>query len=415
MATAKLTKKIVDGATYESPTDKEGSPCYLWDTEIRGFGVRVYPSGRKSYVIHYRNEKGRWRFFILGNTTHMTLHQARELARKRLFDIAAGKDPAETKKYYKEALTVSDLCDRYLEQYAKKRKRSWKDDDGRITLYIKPALGSRKINDVRRANVAALHSRISEHSIVAANRTLSLLSVMYKQAMTWGLLSDDYPNPAVGIRKIPESSRERYLSADEAAALLKAADQEDDIRIPLLIRLYFYTAARKNELLKLKWEDVDFDGKRLRFRHTKAGRDHYIKPAPDAWNLLEKLAELRELHNPYVFPGIRQGDHLHDIKRPWLRIREKAKLPDIRLHDLRRTAASWLAQAGVSTVAIQKVLDHAELAATEVYARMSGEDTAGPFVKLGVVMAGVEKKAANDSEAKVIPLQPKKKGKGKRP
>ena len=397
MPRKKLTKTAVDNFKY-IPGKNPNSSNYLWDNELRGFGIRTSASGVKAFLIRYYTSQKRRRTLTLGNYPVLTVFQARELAQQKLSAVKLGGDPANDKAQALAALSVSELCDIYLERHSKLKKKSWKDDKQRIEKFIKSAFGNRKINSLKRIDVANFHERIGkEVGNATANRVLNLISAMFVLAEKWGHVSEGHVNPGRGTAKLKEISRDRYLTVEEAGRLIKATDAELNLDIRLLIRLYLYTAARKNELLSLAWSDVDFEARRITFRDTKNESNHHIRPAKDVWPLLWSLFELRDSDNPFVFTGRRAGTHLQDIKKPWDRIRERAGLEDIRLHDLRRTAASWLAQAGVNTVAIGKTLNHSNLASMEVYARLSGDDTASAFDKIGEVMQDVEKRATADN------------------
>jgi len=208
-------------------------------------------------------------------------------------------------------------------------------------------------------------------------------------AETWGYLPEGFPNPARGVPKSRTRSRNRYLSEPEASKLLEAVDQDTDPRFPPLIRLYLLTGARKSELMTLRWSDVDPEAKRIRLRHTKSRRDHWLYLSPEAWALFEHLAQYREAANPYVWPGRGSGPK-STFRQAWVKARKAAGLEDIHIHDLRRTAASWLAQAGTSTVAIQHTLNHSQLSATQIYARMGPENTREPLAILGTILRRVE-------------------------
>ena len=397
MPTAKLTQAVVKAATYPLPWKRKNRnrTLYFWDKELRGFGLRVFPSGLKTFVITYRHRETKTkRFLSIGPCPPLGVTEAKEIARKKLIEVYQGKDPSTERSKTARGMTVTALGDLYLERYARPKKRSARDDEGRIKNYLVPALGSRKITEIKRSDIATLHAKVGKESVVNANRLLPIVSMMYKMAVTWGLLPEAYPNPARGIPKLPENKRRRYLSEEEAGELLKAADQEEDPRIPIMIRLYLLLGCRRRELLDLQWRNVDFEYGRVRFRDRKGGDELWLRPSPAAMDLFRKLAELREETSPYVFPGGVAGKPLYTIQKPWVRIRDKANLRDVHLHDLRATAATWLGQSGTASTAIKAALGHADLAMTDIYTRLSGNDTADPLAKLAEIVARVEKKAA---------------------
>ena len=411
MPTAKLTIAAVKAARYPKGW-KKNRTYYVWDTQMPGFGFRVYPSGRKTFIATYRNQAtGTKRFHRIGPIPPLTVVEAREIARTVLVQVYQGSDPSADRQQGRHGMTVQELADMYLERYAHPKKRSARDDESRLRLYILPALGSRRISEVKRTDVAALHAQVAKTSAVTANRLLPILSMMFKLAITWGFLPETHANPTRGIPKLPERKRRRYLSEAEAADLIKAADMEDDPRIPAAIRLYMLLGCRRRELLDLKWSDVNFEHGHVRFRDRKGSDELWLRPSVAAMGLFTQLTEYRVVGNPYVIAGRVPGKPLESIRNAWDRIRDRAKLCDVHLHDLRATAATWLGQSGASATAIKAALGHADLAMTDIYTRMGGADTADPLAKLAEIVERVEKKAVGDN---VIPLRRGKRRKRQR-
>lgn len=363
----KLTKKLIDSAT--APSGKGWR--FLPDDKVLGFGVRIYASGHKSFVIRYRNADGRQRFYTLGNYGVLTLQQARERARKKLVEVSEGEDPQAAKKSGLAAPTFGELCGEFMERHSKKRKKSWRDDQSRIDNYLVPSLGTRKAAGIKRSDVAALHEKIGERHAVLANRILELTRRIFVLAETWGLVPEDHPNPAVKIPKFPEVTRDRWVTEEEMPALAKSIDEEADIYVRAVLWMYLFTGGRKRELLNARWSNVDFDRSEIKFQHTKNRKDHVLPLSAPAIAILQDLP--RAKGNPYVFPGRNEGRPIVNIDKAWRRVRKRAGVEDVRLHDLRRTVGSWLAQGGNSLLTIQKTLNHKSHAATLVYARM-GED-----------------------------------------
>ena len=192
---------------------------------------------------------------------------------------------------------------------------------------------------------------------------------MLNKAKLWGFVDEAWPNPATGIPTHPEESRERWITPVELPSLAKAIDEESNIYIRSALWLYLLTGARKNELLNARWNDVDWDRKELKLSETKAGRSHYIALNEPAIQILRSLPQ--QNRNPHLFPGAKEGQHLVNISKAWLRVRKRAGVEDARLHDLRRTVGSWLAQSGNDLHLIGKVLNHSQLATTAIYARFS--------------------------------------------
>jgi integrase len=363
----KLTKTVIDRYTYQGEGNER---CVLWDTALPGFGVRVYPSGKKAFVLFYRVH-GRQRFLTLGAYGPLTLDQARDLARRRIGEVIGGEDPLEKRKKAATGETVRALCETYLERHAS-RKRSARDDRRRIAQHLLPAWGHRKVESLTRADVAALHTKIGQHAPYDANRTLALCSKMFELARRWGFLPENAANPAHGIDKFREEKRDRWVKPEELPPLAAAIAQEPNLYVKAALWLYLLTGVRKTELLKARWADVDFVRGELRLPETKAGRIHYVPISTPALTILQMLP--RQEGNPYVLPSAKTtGQHLVNIEKPWRRVRKAAGVEDVRLHDLRRTVGSWLATAGNSLPLIGRVLNHTNASTTQIYARLADD------------------------------------------
>jgi integrase len=282
--------------------------------------------------------------------------------------IIDGRDPLAARRADAQGTTMADLSSAYLERHAI-RKRSASDDRRRIAQYILPRWNKAKVESITRAEVANLHHKIGQRVPYEANRVLALIRKMLNCARQWGFVSETYVNPASGIPLHPEKSRDRWVTQQELPRLAKAIDEELNVYARAALWLYLLTGVRKNELLGAKWDDIDWDRKELRLSETKAGRVHYVPLSEPAIATLKTLPH--EETNPYILPGARKGQHLVNISKPWLRVRKAAGVEDVRLHDLRRTVGSWLAQAGNDLHLIGKVLNHSNLATSAVYARFS--------------------------------------------
>jgi len=368
--TTKLTKGEIDRATYQG--GEAGNAWDVrWDSLLPGFGVRIYPSGRKAFILRYRAH-GAKRLLTLGTYGVLTLDQARNLARQRLGEVIGGEDPLERKRKAAQGETMKALCEAYLERHAS-RKRSARDDQRRIGQHLLPAWGQRKVDSITQADVAALHSRIGEKHRYEANRTVALLGKMFALARRWGFLPETVANPARGIDKFKEQKRNRWVTPEELPRLATAIAQHPNLYIRAALWLYLLMGVRREELLRAQWADVDFARCELRLSETKAGRTHYVPLSAPAMALLSRLP--RQEENPYLLPGQKPGQHLVNVSKSWKTIRTAAGVDDVRIHDLRRTVGSWLAQAGSSLPLIGRVLNHTDPKTTAIYARL-GDDPA---------------------------------------
>lgn len=391
----RLTKSLIDKTTHPG----DGKWVNLPDDAVPGLSLRVYPSGRKAFVLRYRNADRRQRYVTLGDYGVLTLQQARDKAQKQIAGILDGADPQADKQQVAAAETFGQLCDAFMERYSKPRKRSWKDDQSRVDNHLKPAWGRHKVASVTRADVAELHRKIGERTPIEANRVLGLVRRMYVLAETWGFVPYGHPNPAIGVEKFREKKRDRWVTPAELPELAKSIDAEKNIYVRGVLWMYLLTGARKRELLNAKWEHVDLERRVLRLPDTKADRPHEIPLSSEALAVLNDLP--RQKDNPYVFPGRREGRPLVNIDKRWRAVRKRAGIEDVTLHDLRRTVGSWMAQSNNSLLVIQKALNHKSHAATLVYARLGEDPVRGALDAHGEKLMRI----ARGDTAEVIPLR----------
>lgn len=389
----KLTKPVCDKATYqgESYTGSDGytksSRYVLWDDALPGFGLRVTEAGRKSFVLSYR-AGGRKRFLTLGLYGVLTLDQARGKARKVLASVLDGADPVkerqEERRRAEAAETVADFCPVYLERHAKPRKKSWKTDRDRIRRYILPALGSSRLEDVTREDVARLYRRIGSEHPVEANRVLALLSVMFTVAEDWGFLPEGHPNPArlPKRNRYPEKRRDRPVTSEELPRLLQAIEREPDVHVRSALWLYLLTGLRKRELLWAKWADLDKGRGTLRLPDTKAGEPRHAPLSTAALEVFQQIP--RRVGNPYIFPSpVKPGAPREDLRRRWLRVRKEAGCEDVTIHTLRHSVATWVSESGHAVQAIQAALGHRNISTTMRYVHGAGDAPRAALDQLG--------------------------------
>jgi integrase len=367
----KLTKRFIDSVQPDPKRD-----LFFWDDDLKCFGLRVKPSGHRSYIVQYRNAHGTSRRQTVGQHGRLTPDEARKEARRILADVDRGLDPVAQKEALRNAPTISDLADRYMREHAevKKKASSVRSDRQLWQTHILPALGKRKVAEVTRADVASLHNSIGGKARGAANRTLSLLSKSFNLAEVWGW-REDGTNPCRHIGRFQERKLERFLSEEELNRLGQtlAQAEEEGTELPgviLAIRLLILTGCRLGEILNLTWDEVDFNGKALRLSDSKTGK----KNVPLGTFALELLADSPRLEgNGYVVPGRKIGEHLVNLEKPWRRIRSRAGLHDVRLHDLRHSFASVAVGAGFTLPIIGAILGHRQTATTSRYAHLAND------------------------------------------
>ena len=365
----KLTKRVVDSC------EAKAKDYFVWDTELKGFGLRVWPSGKRVFVYQYRTEFRETRRPVIGPYGALTVEQARRRARDWAAIVHSGGDPGGERSKARKALSVSDLADRYMAEHAaiKKRPRSVKSDATLLRLHILPTLGPKKVESITRRDVQKLHHKMRT-TPGAANRTLALLSKMFNLAERWELRPDG-SNPCRHVDKYPERKLNRFLSETELSRFAEALEEAErnKIEIPSVIaaiRLLLFTGARLSEILTLRWEDVDLDAQCLRLPDSKTGPKQIYLSAP-ALQVLSNIE--RDPKNPYVIVGRKPKSHLVNLRKPWGRIRKQAGLEDVRLHDLRHSFASMAVAGGLSLPVIGALLGHTQPATTARYAHLADD------------------------------------------
>lgn len=393
---AKITKK-----TVESVASGERD-VFLWDTEIPGFGCKITPKGARIYVLQY-SVSGRTRRYTLGRHGEaITADEARREARRLKGAVAQGDDPASVRAADRAAPTLSEFAEQYLDDHArvKKKPSSVAADERNLRNHVVPALGHLKLADIVRADVARFHNAMKE-TPGAANRCLALLSKIFNLAEKWGYRPDG-TNPTRHIEKYPERKLERFLSDAEMArlgAVLRDAELVGEhLSVVAALRLLIFTGCRRDEILTLRWEEVDFERGCLVLPDSKSG----AKLVPLGSPALELLAGLpRAENNPYVLPGAKRGKHYVGLEKAWRRLREVAGLDDVRLHDLRHSFASAGAGMGESLMLIGALLGHQNTSTTERYAHLSNDPVKAAADRIASRIAA----AMGGESGEVVPIK----------
>ncbi len=343
---------------YEKANNKQD---IRWDSSLTNFGVRVYPTGKKTYLVAYRIH-GKRKIKTFGRFEEMDVETARQKARELLDEVKNTNKPI----YLSRDMTVNKLCEIYIERRAMHMK-SHKEEIRRIKRHIISRWGKAKVALVTAKDLKIAHEEITKNGPTEANRVIQVYSRMINRAKEWYLIPKEFQNPAELITKHPERKRDRYLDIDELPRLLKAINEVDNPYVRAALWLYLLTGTRKMELLNAKRSDLDIHQQTLRLFETKNGIDRHIHLSDLAMEVLKSLPEKSD--NPYLFCGRNPGRPLVNIYKTWERVREDAGVPDVTIHDLRRTTGSYLAQSGNSLILIGEVLGHRDLASTEIYAR----------------------------------------------
>ena len=359
-----ISKRTVDGLSVEA---KE---AVFWDRELPGFGVRVYPSGSKIYVAQCRGPTGIKRV-SLGRHGETTAEGARKKAAAAIARIKQGEDPVARPP--ERTFTVADLAERYMEGHVKVHCNAHTQGiyAGSLRNHILPALGAMPVASVGRAEVAALHYGMRE-TPRAANRALMVLSKMFSLSEAWGMAPAS-GNPCRFVLRYKEGRRERFLTEEEYRRVGRAlceleAEGPGPARAAAALRLIMLTGCRLGEVLTLRWSDVDRKAGEFRLRDAKTGA-RMVPLTPTASQVLASIVRVRR--SPWVFPAPKPDRHLSTLTSCWQRVRARAEVEDVRIHDLRHSFASRALALGLALPMIGRLLGHTDVGSTARYAHLS--------------------------------------------
>ena len=373
--TIRLTKRTVDALV------PNGKDTVIWDRDLKGFGVRMLASGRKVFVVQSRGPGGSRRA-SLGRHGKITVEQARAGAVAAIGQIKRGEPPLSEPS---GPVTVADLARRFLDDYVNMhcKARTREQYAGIVRSVIVPALGDRTVESIGTAEISELHRNLHA-TPQRANHTLWIFSRMLSLAQTWEVIPPG-PNPCRSVRPYKLKPRERFLNRDELRRLGRAlCDAEADGSVKpgaiAAIRLLALTGCRRTEILSLRWDDVDRTAGVLRLLDSKTGPRTVPLTAP-ARAVLESIE--RTPGSAFVFTGERTGRAVARIDGAWHRVRERAGLSDVRMHDLRHSYASRALSLGESLTAIGHLLGHRKVATTARYAHLVQDAEKAAAVRVG--------------------------------
>lgn len=364
----KLTKRFVEAA---EPREKD---YIIFDSDLPGFAIRILPSGKRSYLVQYRAGRT-FRRMSLGLHGILTTEKARAEAIKVLAAVKDGKDPAAARDKARSDPTIEDLGERVIRDHNEHhcKPRTVVGYRYYLKTYINPRIGRMQVGTITRPGIARLHHDL-RFVPVQAIRCLQLLSKMFNLAELWGLRRDG-SNPCRYVKKYPEKNRERYLSKEELAKLgevLRQCEQDgaDSQSAIKPIRLLIFTGCRLGGIMTLKWDYVDLKTGALHLPDSKTGAKtvHTGTPAIDALKQTDRLPD-----TPWVITGALPGAYLADLQPPWQRIRKRAGIEDVRIHDLRHTFASVAVANGEGLPMIGKLLGHTQVQTTARYAHLAAD------------------------------------------
>ena len=384
---AKLTKRTVDSAETRS------KDYVIWDDQLPGFGLRVFKSGKRSYIIQYRSV-GRSRRYTIGLHGVWTAELARKEAKAQLGRVAAGDNPAEERELDHKAITIKELCERYIVDMdaglilgkggRSKKASTIAIDTGRIRRHIIPLVGTRRVRDLTKVEVNQIMKdimvgktritiktkKLRGKSIVrggagTAVRTIGLLGGILSYAVEAGIIER---NPTHGLRKPKYKVRDRRLSEAEyrelGALIRKAGNTEIYPTTAQIIRQIALTGCRRGEIINLRWSEVDFDASCLQLADSKEGAS--IRPVGlPAIELLEKRYQDRT--GTFVFAGYGEDNAFGGFPKQWKLIMQNSRIADITAHVLRHSFASIANDLGFTEITIAALLGHAKGTVTSKY------------------------------------------------
>ena len=377
-STIRLTKRCVDALRVAD------HDTVFWDRDLAGFGVRVYRTGRKVYVVQTRGPEGLKRL-SLGRHGTITAESARKRAAAVIDRIQRGEPPEPAQA---AAPTVADLAGQFVKVHVAQhcKPRTATQYRGLLDNHILPALGGMELESVGRREVSALHERL-RHTPIQANHAVRLLSMMFSLAEDWEVIPAR-ANPCRSVRRYRTKSRERFLTREECRALGRTlceaeADGSEWPGAIAAIRLLVLTGCRHSEILGLRWDDVDHTAGVLRLRDSKTGARMVPLTAPVA-AVLDGIA--RSPDSDSVIVGVRTRGAVTNISGYWQRLRRRAGLEDVRLHDLRHSFASRGLELGESLSTLGKLLGHRKMSSTARYAHLVRDAERAAAARVGASM-----------------------------
>ena len=390
----RLTKR-----TIETAKPSGTGATYLWDATFPSFALRIYPSGRKSFVVTYR-VRGKQRFYTLGQYGPLSLEEARTEAMEVLARARRGEDPSGERRKKKSSPTMEDLAQRYMKEHAEVHKKpgSIRNDRRSWDKEILPRLGKRKVAEIDREDVARLHHEMASTPGMA-NTVRGVLSKAFNLTEVWGWRSEG-TNPCRHVKPYKAQARERYLTAEELARLGKVLNEAEKAsrstsQAIAAVRLLLLTGCRCDEILKLRWEHVDLAQGRLNLPDSKTG-PKTVRLNAGAIEILRRVERIDG--SPWVVPGKDPRKPRSRIQGLWNNIRREADIEDVRIHDLRHTFASEAISSGVSLPVIGKLLGHSNVATTERYAHLADDPIREANEAIGASLAATLSGSAQDDE-----------------
>lgn len=387
-----LNQKLINSLTC--PQDK--TKIDYFDQKLTGLVFKVFSSGNASWSLRYIDSYGKSRETRFANGRITSLNDARQMGRQYLAEIEKGNDPFKKAKERRNIPTFKDFYENFYLPHIKSYKRSWETDVCLINNHLLPVLGNLYLDQISKRDLIALFAKHKEnHAPASTNRLMILMRFMLNSAIRWEIPIDK--NPMDNLPLYEENNKmERFITKEEAGRLFKELDRSKAKMLKFIIAALLLTGARRGEVLKAKWSDLNLDKRIWTIEFNKTGRTRHVPLSDGILALLEQVPRYEGCE--YIFPNPKTLKPYIQIFHPWDRVRKKAGLPELRIHDLRHSFASFLVNGGRSLYEVQKILGHTQIKTTQRYAHLSQDslrsaaDTATNMVPLVQSMPNDEKK-----------------------
>lgn len=343
-----------------------------FDDTAPGFLLEVRATGGKTFYQRYTDARGAQHQVRIGPAYALTITKAKKKGREILSRALLGEDPHAEKLRLRSIPTLTQFArDNYL-PHAKGYKRSWKTDETMLRVHILPYLGRLHLDEISPSDVGQVLTRLRDQGYAAGTvgRALVILRFIFNLAKKWRIPGVP-ENPTAPFKVPADVERNRFLTAEEASRLIASIEADQNQIAAKAIMLLLLTGARRNEVTQAKWAEVDWERARLTVPFSKSGKPRRISLNSSALALLRSVP--RSSGNPYIFPSPRTWRPSPQIFFPWDRIRKRAGLDSLRLHDLRHSFASFLVNNGTSLYVVQNLLGHAHGRTTQRYAHLASD------------------------------------------